>query len=153
MSHLSWSLPPLVPTAPVSAGDDATRDLFGKDILFLDDFQMTGAGDYALVEGKENLRRAIYRRLLTRPGEYMFRPDYGAGLATFVKRVMTQANLDTMRQLIIDQLARDPRIESVLEVSVSSTLHGQSPVVKVYVKARVLGQEHRFEPLSFTEEA
>ena len=49
----------------------ADADLYGKDIRFDgSDFTITAQSDYATVEGIENVRLALYRRLVTRPGEY-----------------------------------------------------------------------------------
>jgi phage baseplate assembly protein W len=129
-----------------------TQDLFGKDILFTDDFQLTAGGDYVTISDEANLKKAIYRRLLTRPGEYRFRPEYGAGLATYAKKGLNLAILDNLRQLVLNQLAQEKRIESVDEVTVQETTIGGVPAVKVYVRVRALGRVLSFEPYTFVKE-
>lgn len=147
---------PITYTLPTSSTpsspsvDEVARDVFGKDLFFNGDLQTTAAGDYVLIEGKEALRQAIYRRLLTAPGEYRVRPDYGAGVGQFVKKRMTRAILDELRQRIIDQLSQDDRIDRVVEVTTESyTVEGR-PGIKVYVKVQALGQEFRY-PFNFVE--
>ena len=65
----SWTLPPLVALPSPVPSDEGTRDLFGYDILFKNgDLPITGGGDYVRVGGLENLKAAIYRRLITKIG-------------------------------------------------------------------------------------
>jgi phage baseplate assembly protein W len=138
----------------VSVSDDGVRTAFGVDILFTDDFQVTGSGDYALVEGEENLRRGIYRRLMTRQGDFRARPEYGAGTQSYVKKTASRANLDALRQRATEQLRLDPRIESVEEMSLELSQVGLGGAkLKVYAKVRARGRELQLEPLQFTEES
>lgn len=123
---------------------DYTKDLYGKDLFFSDDTQLNAAGDYLTVDEKEALRQAIYRRLITSPGEFAVRPGYGVGLGAYVKKRLTPALLDELRQKILDQLRQDDRIDKVIEVVTESyTVSGQTGI-KVYVKVRALGQEQGF---------
>lgn len=147
----SWTLPALTfPPSPVPV-DEGQRDLFGCDIRFDGDFIVTAGGDYALVTGKDNLRLAILRRLITKPGEFRFRPDYGVGIQTFVKKQLTQSLKDSLRQRIIDQLSQDRRINSVDVTLEQVTVQGK-PVLKVYVKAVAGGEARTFEPFTFAED-
>jgi phage baseplate assembly protein W len=43
-------------------------------------------GDIALSNGTTLGQQRVLRRLLTNPGDYIWHPDYGAGLARFVGR-------------------------------------------------------------------
>lgn len=127
-----------------------TLDSYGRDVLFVDDFQTTAKGDYATVDAFENLRRAVLRRLLVRPGEYKLNPNYGVGVTTYVKRAQTKANLDLLRHAVVDQLSRERRIEKVLSVDVTATFFGNQPGVIIAVRCLAIGRSVEFSPLSFT---
>lgn len=149
---LSFTLP--APTArpspvPVDAG---VKDVFGFDMFFQDDFEITAGGDYKLIGGEENVKAAIYRRLLTRPGEYRFRPDYGVGIQDFVKKSPTTTLLDQLRQRIVDNLSLDTRLAQI-EVTVESDTLRNIPILRVLVRAVVGGGIVRFEPLVFSRSA
>lgn len=149
----TWHLPPLVALPSPVPSDDGTRDLFGYDIFFKDGtMPLTGGGDYIRVGGVENLRAAIYRRLITRPGEFRFRPSYGVGVQSYVKKARSQANLDALRTRIVDQLSQDRRIQSA-DVAINTvTLNGKE-VVRIVITVVAGGQSHTFEPFNFAENA
>lgn len=151
MPSFTWTTP-----TGLTGGQNLTEpgdfEVFGRDIRFTDDFKLTAAGDYALVDGEENLRWSIYRRLQTRLGEYRPRPEYGASVSLTVKKSATKANLDALRQRIKEQLRLDSRVESVEEVSLELSLAGGDSKLKVYVRVRSLGRELKLEPLLFSEE-
>jgi phage baseplate assembly protein W len=127
-----------------------TLDSYGRDILFIDDFQITAKGDYATVDGQENLRRAILRRLLVRAGEYKLNPNYGVGVSAYVKKAQTKANLDSLRHAIVDQLSRERRIEKVLSVDVQATFFDSQPGVVIVVRCLAIGRNIEFSPFNFT---
>ncbi len=148
-----WTIPALTALPSPVPTDAGTSDLFGYDIFFKNgDLQITAGGDYARVGGLENLKAAIYRRLITRPGEFRFRPGYGAGVQQFVKKQATQANLDALRQRIVDQLSQDRRIQEV-DVTVESGTHNGAVIWKVLVRVTTGGNKHTFEPFTFAQEA
>lgn len=149
----TWHLPPLVALPSPVPADEGTRDLYGYDIYFKNgDLPITGGGDYIRVGGVENLKAAIYRRLITRPGEFRFRPSYGVGVQTYVKKARSQANLDALKTRIIDQLSQDRRITSADCVIDVTTVNG-AEVVRVIVTVVAGGQTHKFEPFNFAENA
>lgn len=150
MSHtLSWTLPAPASVAPAGPGNDQKLVLLGKDIFFNGDYDVTPAGDYVLLEGIEAVRQAIYRRLMTRPGEYKLRPEYGVGVMDFVKRRRLASTTDELRQRIVDQLSLDSRIEEVVGIGVETITDG----LKVKVVIRLAGETLKFEPFLFTEKA
>ncbi len=73
-------------------------------------------GQLRWTRGDEALREAIWNILLTRPGERLMRPDFGAGLSRYIH----QPNTETTRALIADAarsaIARYERRVSVTEV-------------------------------------
>ncbi len=135
----------------VAPADAAMSQLYGRDLLFKDgDLKLDAGGDYLIIEGKTALKQALYHRLTVSPGEYVLRPDYGAGLGALVKRRMSQAELDGIEARVVDQLSRDDRIERVVEVKVESYSIGDRPGLKVYVKILAAGEEIRL-PMTFQE--
>lgn len=135
----------------MSAPDETEIDFFGVDLLFTDDLQLTASSDYATIEGYDALRQAIRIRLMTAPGEYAIRPEFGCGLSRWVKRRATQAERDSLRQTVIDQLSQEERIQKVEEVTVESFTKGTINGVKISVRVLALGRENSFAFTHFSE--
>jgi phage baseplate assembly protein W len=153
---ISWPLD-TTPSAPNAQGVDpqkARDDIYGTDLLFLDDLQVTAKGDWATVQDVENLRRAIMRRLIVKPGEYRFNPKYGVGIASYVKKPATKALLDQLRHAIVDNISQDRRVEKVLEVTVTSVIitgadGNLDTALSVVVRVQAIGRDVRFQPFTF----
>lgn len=101
------------------------------------DLSASAAGDAAAVSGTERGQQRVLRRLLTSPGEYIFQPDYGAGLPQWVGRT---ADLPALRALIRSQMlleacvARSP--EPVVDVQpIGNTSGGGFSVRITYTDA------------------
>lgn len=74
-------------------------------------------GDLATVTGPEAGQQRVLRRLLTNPGDYIWQPDYGAGLGSYVGAPVSPATIAaTIRSQMYkeDSVARDP--EPVIDV-------------------------------------
>ena len=90
-------------------------------------------GDLATAEGLALGQQRLLRRLLTSPGEYIWQPAYGAGLAQFVGE---PADPLRIRAVIRSQIfkestvARDP--EPVIDVQLSSG--GATGAVYVHIR-------------------
>lgn len=65
------------------------------------DLDVSAAGDLRPVSGSERAKQRILRRLLTSPGEYLFHPEYGAGLG---KKVGETVNPGEWKALIRGQM-------------------------------------------------
>lgn len=121
--------------------------LFGTDIYFRNDYEITSAGDFLLVNGLTNLREAIYRRLITRPGEYKFVPEYGIGINSYIKRRADVETLDQLRTALTEQLLRERRIDAVEHVAIERIEDG----IKVGLIIRAAGRALQFRPFTFAE--
>lgn len=145
------SLPP-TNNNPASAQSTSTYDsieaqsarIYGLDMQFNNSNVIGLDGDYQLLEGKAALKQAILHRLMTRPGEFRLRPDYGAGIPDYVKKPSTASTVAELTTAIKVQLAKEPRVGKVESVSISKT--ATSLVVKVNVIANG-------EPLELTATA
>ena len=124
--------------------------LLGQDILFTFDGELPvgSKGDFMLIGGLDNLRQAIYRRLITRPGEYKFVPSYGVGVPSYLKQRRTQTNLKQLEARIRENLLRERRIEQVVDVSIENITDG----IKVNIAVKAAGRFLRFRPFEFSEE-
>lgn len=152
MSSFSWT----IPAFPVGAGtnppegvtDRELGRLLGTDLYFRNDYEITSAGDFLLLSGLDNLREAIYRRLLTRPGEYKFVPSYGVGIMSFIKKKINTTTLDELRTTIEEQLLQERRIAAVENLAIERIDGG----LKIGLIIRAAGKALRFRPFTFTEE-
>lgn len=135
----------------VVLADSIELALFGEDLLFDDDLQVTASGDYATIDGAASVRQALLLRLITAPGEYAPFPEYGVGIRSWVKKRRSRADLDSLRTLIIDQVGRETRIERVIDVVVESHDAGTNTGIKVLIKAILIGREQSFAFPIFTE--
>lgn len=142
-----WTLPTPSPgSSGITPQERATQvdRLFGRDIWFdvrkgaSANYEVTPAGDWKLVGGKEALRQAIIRRIITDPGEWQALPGYGVGARMFLKARNTRATRDELSERIRGQLLQDPRIERVDDVIVELTAGKLRIAVVVTPKGRSL---------------
>lgn len=138
------SLPPTVSTT----GLDAQNAALGVDIFFNGDYEMTAAGDYAVVEGFAALNQGIYQRIITKPGSYVFRPGYGIGIQRWAKRRNLLSDMHELEQVVEDQLSLDQRISRVNKVFVEELEEG--PGVKLGFDIESFGATMAFRPLTFS---
>lgn len=107
----------------------------------------TGLQDLETVEGLENLVQALTLRLLVDRGELagLAHPRYGSRIRDLIGEPLDRANLELLRRYVRQELLRDPRVEEVLQVSV--TPHdARRDGVDVLARVRaVTGQEASLE--------
>ena len=81
------------------------------------DLAIGPTGDIVTAAGPALGTERVLRRLLTNPGDYIWQPGYGAGLARFVGQPADPA---AIRALIRTQMLREPAVaptpEPVIEV-------------------------------------
>lgn len=143
------------PLALPLGGDPVTRtaspaelDVYGRDKFFDGAPVVTSSGDWQAVDGEENLRRGILRRLLTAPGTYRSKPNYGVGVDTYVKKPYTRAVQDELTSRIKSQVAQDRRVDKVLEATVTQAFFGDSPGVRISLVVQAKGKTLR--PMQFS---
>lgn len=93
------------------------------------DLNLSITGGLQLVDGTMKGQQRVLRRLLTNPGEYMFHPNYGAGLGALVGSVSDVAKITALirGQILLEQaVARVP----APEITVSAITNG----VSVYIR-------------------
>ncbi|WP_424139355.1 hypothetical protein [Roseomonas chloroacetimidivorans] len=75
------------------------------------DLQWSATGDLRSVEGSEEGRQRVLRRLLTSPGANIWAPEYGAGLPLLVGEPNGAARAEAMarRQMLLERaVSQDP---------------------------------------------
>ncbi len=116
------------------------RDSEGADLA-------VGLQDLETVSGVENLVQALTLRLLVDRGELdgLGHPRYGSRIRDLIGEPLDRANLELLRRYVRQELLRDPRVEEVLQVSV--TPHdARRDGVDVLARVRaVTGQEASLE--------
>lgn len=88
-------------------------DIYLTDIAHRGDLVVTPAGDLETSEGLENLRQALFHRLVTQPGTLLHRPNFGVGIKSFQNAISSLANQSEIFSRIQEQYAQDPRVEAV----------------------------------------
>jgi phage baseplate assembly protein W len=96
------------------------------------DLAVGATGDIATAAGSLLGQQRVLRRLLTNPGDYIWQPDYGAGLAQFVGQPASAARIRAViRSQIFEESAVARTPEPVIDVSV---LPGGSGSVYVHIR-------------------
>lgn len=99
-------------------------EIYLVDIKHRRDFvQTTGAGtsgDVQVETGRENVRQALFRRLMTSPGTLVHRPNYGVGIKDYQNATLTLDQKRSLAQRIKDQFEQDDRVKEVSGVRMES---------------------------------
>ena len=84
------------------------------------DLSIGTTGDLALAAGAQLCQQRVLRRLLTNPGDYIWQPDYGAGLARFIGQ---PGNALRIRAVIRSQIFKEAAVsrepEPVIDVQIA----------------------------------
>jgi phage baseplate assembly protein W len=89
------------------------------------DLAVGPAGDLATVAGTQLGQQRVLRRLLTNPGDYLWNPGYGAGLAQFVGQPASAARIrSVIRSQIFQEsvVARTPEPAIDVQADASGTV-------------------------------
>jgi phage baseplate assembly protein W len=157
---MSWLLP--VPPngyqgIPASEQQSQIARFYGEDIYFEiaapdvtlgeADYVITPTGDWLTVTGEEALRQSLIRRLITNPGEWATKPNYGVGARQYVKAKNTPATRAELETRIRSQFMIDPRVASVDLVVVAQLADG-SAGVKIEAHITPRGRLRSDKPMS-----
>ena len=89
------------------------------------DLEAGPTGDLAVAQGAAQGRQRVLRRLLTNPGDYIWQPEYGAGLGRFVG---APAAPERIRAVVRSQIFREPAVARSPEPVVEVQADGQGRV-------------------------
>lgn len=99
-------------------------------------------GDYAFDEGASNLRKRIFRRLVTLRGGFYHLPRYGLGLPAMLKKGVSGAQLRKLQDDASEQLSSEPDLDGAV-ISVTHTQTERGGIARVRVTGNYRGR--RFE--------
>jgi hypothetical protein len=68
------------------------------------DIILSDYNDLDVVSDVDELNQRVLRRLLTNPKEYIWHPEYGAGLGRFIGVALDQEVFYNIQQLIVSQM-------------------------------------------------
>lgn len=77
---------------------------FGQDLI------LSAKDDLQAVSDLNRSQQRVLRRLLTNPGDYIWHPDYGAGLPAFVGQSLSSDRYDQIKSLITSQIFLEPSV-------------------------------------------
>lgn len=150
MPTFTYSLASSVAASIPEPIDQRSR-FFGRDIWFKNgDYFVTPSGDWLIAEGREALKQAVMRRLLTSPGEWATLPDYGVGVRDYIKAKNTPGARADLVNRIQSQLLKEPRVARVREVIIDTEAVPNG--LKVSVKFDARGEIRRNTPEIVTVE-
>lgn len=86
--------------------------------------------DVPTTSGRDNLAQAVIMRLLIPQGdlEALGHPLYGSRLHEFVGRLNNETTRNLMRLRILESLKREPRIEEIIDLTVTPVEYKRSTV-------------------------
>ena len=116
------------------------EEFFKTDIAFSGDFATTPTGDIGKIKGLENVKQALFHRLVTKAGSLIHRPNYGVGIQDYQN---APATLDTKRRLALkiqEQFELDPRVKEVTGIAVNLDSIDPSKVV-IVVRVKLQGYD------------
>lgn len=115
-------------------------EVLGTDIAHKSDYVLSATGDLDTISGLENVKNALFHRLITSPGSLIHRPDYGVGISDFQN---APNSIELQRQLALriqEQFEQDPRVDKVLGVSLTSE-DSTPEKVSIIVRIRITGYD------------
>jgi hypothetical protein len=98
------------------------------------DLAVGPTGDIGCAVGSEMVQQRLLRRLLTNPGDYIWNPEYGAGLGQFLGQ---PADTDRIEAAIRGQVLREAAVarQPEPEIAVAADLAGSVSVQIRYAEA------------------
>lgn len=72
-----------------------------------DDFQVDATGDLLIVDGDDEVRQRLQRRLFTAVQGYVWHPEYGAGLP---QKIGSPHRVSDIRSIVSEQLALEASV-------------------------------------------
>lgn len=110
---------PVSPDAAVGGRDFARPDTLSAmldplpsagDPLVLGTLPTDASGDYAFDEGMTNLKKRIYRRLLTTKGRFAHLPLYGVGAGSYIKMLGRSGTRQALAADAQSQISQEPDV-------------------------------------------
>ena len=118
------------------------------DIMHKKDYVRRSSGDRERISGLDNLKEALFRRLITVPGSLVHRPEYGVGLKLWINALSSLSKKRELAVKIEEQFRRDPRVDKVTGIAIQSD-DARPYLTYIIVRVKPVGYdeiEMKFEP-------
>lgn len=116
-------------------------EFMGTDIAFKGGgMSLTATGDIATISGLENLKQALFNRMITVPGSLKHRPDYGVGVPLFLGAASSLSKQQELAYKIKEQCELDARVEEITGVALDYS-DTRPELVKVIVRVKPVGYD------------
>jgi phage baseplate assembly protein W len=83
------------------------------------DIQFAASGDDASASGILEINQRIVRELMTAPGEYIWQPDYGAGLGRYIGQALSTEKYTELTALITSIVLKQPDVQKLPAPTIS----------------------------------
>jgi phage baseplate assembly protein W len=126
------------------------NEVLGTDIVHKSDLLRSPLGDLDRISGLENMKMALFHRLVTSPGALAHRPNYGVGIKDYQNAPGSLSVYRRLAQRIQDQFVQDPRVQAVSGVRIS-TEDATPNLIQLIVRVKIVGYEEtelKFTPFS-----
>lgn len=138
------------PVAARPSPDQRARRI-ARDIAFTGgNYTVAANHDWGTLNGIAAIRQAVLNRLITSPGEFAFRPDYGVGVLEYLKEELTEARIAELATRIRSQLVRDRRISRVDVLIEEFAAPGTG--LRISITVVVAGQPLTLAPFAFSSD-
>lgn len=112
-------------------------------------FPLSGAGEdgaFGWAFGVQSVRECLWNILMTRPGERVMRPEFGAGLPNFIHQPNNEATRQIMADVAREQIARhEPRVDLQGVTALADPNDASRVVLTVAFRLRSSGANERFD--------
>jgi hypothetical protein len=91
-----------------------------------DDFRIDATGDLATVDGDDEVRQRLERRLFTAVNGYVWHPEYGAGLPQKIGSVFS---VNQIKSIVASQLAMEATVATNPPAQLSVSASPNNPAI------------------------
>lgn len=136
-------LRPQSPSSPTPSRDIANPQTYSAqldpipqagDPHFLGVIPIDASGDYAFDQGISQLKKRIFRRLLTNPGSFPAIPNYGVGVLRYGKKLGAEAIRQQIVQDAEAQIAQEPDVAAVKVTAFSDPTAPSVTIFRIRVR-------------------
>lgn len=115
------------------------------------DLSIDSTGDLVTASGASLAQQRVLRRLLTSPGDYIWQPSYGAGLARFIGQ---PGNALQIRAIVRSQIFKEASVARAPEPVIDVNFGPAGATGTVYVHIRYVDSDSKqTQLLSFSVSA
>lgn len=98
---------------------------------FGEDIPLNPTNDLDRVSETLRSKQRVLRRLLTNPGDYIWHPDYGAGLPLYVGKPLNSDTESKIQSVILSQIFLEASVSKNPTPQISLQTSGQSLLIRI----------------------